>query len=76
MMVPTMVAMDFHTVHFFNVLENGQPRWQALPTQIVDEASMGTLSCFHSSRILTTPVLLFQPHPLARNHLNVKQQRV
>ena len=28
----------------FNVLENGQPRWQALPTQIVDEASMGTLS--------------------------------
>ena len=28
----------------FNVLENGQPRWQALPTQIVDEASTGTLS--------------------------------
>jgi len=28
----------------FNVLENGQPRWQALPTQIVDEGSMGTLS--------------------------------
>ena len=28
----------------FNVLENGQPRWQALPTQIVDEASSGTFS--------------------------------
>ncbi|MGB1660236.1 MAG: hypothetical protein ACPHHS_07055, partial [Candidatus Poseidoniaceae archaeon] len=28
----------------FNVLENGQPRWQALPTQVVDEGSMGTLS--------------------------------
>jgi len=28
----------------FNVLENGQPRWQALPTQIVDEASTGTFS--------------------------------
>ena len=28
----------------FNVLENGQPRWQALPTQIVDEGSMGSLS--------------------------------
>jgi hypothetical protein len=28
----------------FNVLENGQPRWQALPTQIVDEASMGVFS--------------------------------
>jgi hypothetical protein len=28
----------------FNVLENGQPRWQALPTQIVDEGSMGALS--------------------------------
>ena len=28
----------------FNVLENGQPRWQALPTQIVDEGGMGTLS--------------------------------
>tara|TARA_Y100000766_G_scaffold122962_1_gene105614 strand:- start:10899 stop:14354 length:3456 start_codon:yes stop_codon:yes gene_type:complete len=28
----------------FNVLENGQPRWQALPTQIVDEGSMKTLS--------------------------------
>jgi hypothetical protein len=28
----------------FNVLENGQPRWQALPTQVVDEASMGVFS--------------------------------
>jgi hypothetical protein len=28
----------------FNVVENGQPRWQALPTQIVDEGAMGTLS--------------------------------
>ena len=28
----------------FNVLENGQPRWQALPTQIVDEASMDVFS--------------------------------
>ena len=28
----------------FNVLENGQPRWQALPTQIIDEASTGTFS--------------------------------
>ena len=28
----------------FNILENGQPRWQALPTQVVDEGSMGTLS--------------------------------
>ena len=28
----------------FNVIENGQPRWQALPTQVVDEGSMGTLS--------------------------------
>ena len=28
----------------FNVLENGQPRWQALPTQVVDEGSMKTLS--------------------------------
>ena len=28
----------------FNVIENGQPRWQALPTQIVDEGDMGTLS--------------------------------
>ena len=28
----------------FNVLENGQPRWQALPTQIIDEGSIGTLS--------------------------------
>ena len=27
----------------FNVIENGQPRWQALPTQIVDEGAMGTL---------------------------------
>jgi hypothetical protein len=28
----------------FNILENGQPRWQALPTQVVDEASMGVFS--------------------------------
>lgn len=28
----------------FNVLENGQPRWQALPTQVVDEATMGVFS--------------------------------
>ena len=28
----------------FNVLENGQPRWQALPTQVIDEGNMGTLS--------------------------------
>ncbi|MGB1953993.1 MAG: hypothetical protein ACPHUK_00210 [Candidatus Poseidoniaceae archaeon] len=28
----------------FNVIENGQPRWQALPTQVVDEDSMGVFS--------------------------------
>ena len=36
-------ALPYGTL-LFNVLENGQPRWQALPTQIIDEGSIGTLS--------------------------------
>ncbi len=28
----------------FNVIENGQPRWQGLPTQLVDEGGSGILS--------------------------------
>ena len=30
----------------FNVIENGQPRWQGLPTQTIDEGSSGILSLF------------------------------
>ena len=41
MMVATTVKELPYGTLLFNVIENGQPRWQALPTQIVDEGDNG-----------------------------------
>ena len=30
----------------FNVIENGQPRWQGLPTQVIDDGASGIISLF------------------------------
>ena len=34
------------TGHLFNVIENGQPRWDGLPTRTVDEGGEGNLALF------------------------------
>ena len=52
----------------FNVIENGQPRWEGLPIQVIDEGGSGVLALSSYLSTPTTPVKpLTFPNSLSRS---------